>query len=121
MLLYEQRLYEIMLQLIPTTFAAQDHADLIHAAETWRLPFWDFAEKKPDWKTPNDTSKFGPNAPYIITVPKVEVLTKTGVALVDNPMWKFTIPKTDPNKTTFGDWGVKEVKTDDGTLVPVCS
>lgn len=51
MALYEQRLYEIMLKLIPTTFAAQDHADLIHAAETWRLPYWDFAEKKPDVST----------------------------------------------------------------------
>lgn len=61
-----------------------------------------------------------PNVPYIITVPKVEVLTKTGVALVDNPMWKFTIPKTDPNKTTFGDWGITEVKSDDGTPIPVC-
>ncbi|CAG8971787.1 hypothetical protein HYALB_00001896 [Hymenoscyphus albidus] len=106
--LYEQRLYEIMKQIIPTTFAAQDHAALIHAADTWRLPYWDWAEKKPDWSAPNDPSKFGPNAPYIITVPQVEVLTKTGVALVDNPMWKFNLPQIHPDKPTFGHYGVKK-------------
>lgn len=39
-MLYEQRLYELMLKLIPTTFLAEDQADMIHAAETWRLPYW---------------------------------------------------------------------------------
>lgn len=40
--LYEQRLYEIMLKLIPTTFALEDQPALIHAAETWRFPYWDW-------------------------------------------------------------------------------
>ncbi|RDL34449.1 Uncharacterized protein BP5553_07577 [Venustampulla echinocandica] len=108
LLLYEQRLYEIMLELIPRTFAQQDIAAATHAAETWRLPYWDWAMKKPDWHAPTDKFKLGPNVPYLLTVETVEVMTKTGVATVDNPMWKFSVPASDPNKKTFGNYGITE-------------
>ncbi|KAG9237189.1 putative tyrosinase [Amylocarpus encephaloides] len=107
--LYEQRLYEIMLKLIPTTFARQDQAACTAAANSWRLPFWDSAIKRPDWRSPNDKSKLGPNCPYLLTVPKVEVLTKTGTAQVDNPMWRFKVPVVQQEKTTFGHYGITEI------------
>ncbi len=94
-----------MIGLIPTTFAAEDQAAMIQAAETWRLPFWDWAMKKPDWHFPDDRTKDGPNVPFIITVPTVDVKTKTGSATVDNPMWKFKVPD-DPVRKTFGDFGI---------------
>ncbi|PVH87416.1 putative tyrosinase [Cadophora sp. DSE1049] len=105
--LYEQRLYEIMLKLIPTTFALEDQPAMIQAAETWRLPFWDWAMRKPDWHFPNDRRRDGPNVPFIITVPTVEVMTKTGVATVSNPMWRYKLP----NGATFGDFGITRDQT----------
>jgi len=106
--LYEQRLYEIMLKLIPTTFALEDQPAMVQAAETWRFPYWDWAMRKPDWHFPNDRRRDGPNVPFIITVPTVEVMTKTGVATVSNPMWKYRLP----NGASFGDFGI----TRDDTL-----
>ncbi|KAL3427941.1 tyrosinase [Phlyctema vagabunda] len=88
------------------TFAQEDQEEMIHAAETFRLPYWDWAMRKPDWRRPNDLNRYGPNVPFILTVPKVEVKTKTGVSEVDNPMWKFTLPPNG-NKTTFGDYGIQ--------------
>lgn len=114
MLLYEQRLYEIMIDLIPRTFIPEDQNDMINAANTWRLPFWDWAEQKPDWGAPNDKNRYGPNVPYLLTVPKVQVKTKTGVATVDNPMWKFVMP-VNGTKSTMGDYGITNVGGE-----PVC-
>ncbi|KAL2070465.1 hypothetical protein VTL71DRAFT_13491 [Oculimacula yallundae] len=105
MALYEQRLYEIMLKLIPTTFALEDQPAMIQAAETWRLPYWDWAMRKPDWHNPNDRRRDGPNVPFILTVETVEVMTKTGSAPVKNPMWRFKVPD-DPRRETFGDFGI---------------
>ncbi|KAH7354961.1 putative tyrosinase [Rhexocercosporidium sp. MPI-PUGE-AT-0058] len=110
MALYEQRLYEIMLKLIPTTFALEDQPAMIQAAETWRFPFWDWAMRKPDWHFPSDRRRDGPNVPFIITVQTVEVMTKTGVATVSNPMWRFKIPD-DPRRKTFGDFGITRDQT----------
>tara|TARA_R110002060_G_scaffold23169_1_gene31384 strand:- start:192 stop:467 length:276 start_codon:yes stop_codon:yes gene_type:complete len=69
---------------------------------------WDWAMRKPDWHFPNDRRRDGPNVPFIITVPTVEVMTKTGVATVSNPMWKYRLP----NGASFGDFGI----TRDDTL-----
>ena len=108
-LLYEQRLYETMLKLIPTTFADSDQKAMVFAAETWRLPFWDWAMKKPDWGEDPDSPKnsgpnVGPNVPFILTQKKIEVKTKTGAALVDNPMWKFVLP----DNKIFGAHGIED-------------
>jgi tyrosinase len=96
-----------MLKLIPLIFAEEDQADMIHAAETWRFPYWDWAMKKPDWHFPDDRKKDGPNVPFIITVKTVEVKTKTGVTSVSNPMFQFKLP-SDPKRTTFGHYGITE-------------
>lgn len=41
MMLYEQRIYEEMIALIPKTFDEEDHKAMYDAAKTWRLPYWD--------------------------------------------------------------------------------
>jgi hypothetical protein len=58
MLLFEQRLYEEMKKLIPTTFAAKYHDAMNEAADTWRLPFWDWAMKKPTWNPDNQDDPY---------------------------------------------------------------
>ena len=98
MLLYEQRLYEIMRHFIPTRFAQEDQAAMIYAAKTWRLPFWDWAMKKPDWGPDPDSPQnqgptVGPNVPFIVTQKTVQVKTLTSSAFVPNPMLKFVLPK----------------------------
>jgi tyrosinase len=103
-----------MLGLIPKTFATEDQADMIRAAQTWRLPFWDWAMKKPDWHQPTNLTRYGPNVPFILTVPTVQVKTKTGIAEVENPMWKFTLQPHDETKV-FGTYGI----TNDGRGHPV--
>lgn len=120
MLLYEQRLYEEMRKLIPSTFDAKDHEAMYHAADTWRLPFWDFARKKPSWDDKNPTSPKNnpenvtaadtPNVPYLLTQTHVQVRAKAvsgGLATVANPMFNFAVPKG----KVFGDYNV--LYTDD--------
>lgn len=96
--------------LIPSTFAEQDHAAMKKAADTWRLPFWDWAMKKPTWNPANPDDPVnqipgsGPNVPFIITQKQVAVRTKTETAaLVDNPMFQFAVPVG----KKFGDYGVE--------------
>jgi tyrosinase len=120
MLLYEQRLYEIMRGLIPETFDSSDQTAMFHAAETWRLPFWDWAMKKPDWDPTNPDSpknnpknvrpNDGPNVPFILTQTTVQVKTKTGVATVPNPMWRYILPenKQHPERQIFKGFDVKD-------------
>ena len=115
-LLYEQRLHEIMCSIIPNTFAEADHTAMFHAADTWRLPYWDWAIKKPDWDPDHPDSPknlgplIGPNVPFLLTQQEVEVKTLTGVAPVANPMWKYEVP----NLKTFGIYGITDVSDDKG-------
>ena len=123
MLLYEQRLYQVMCDLIPESFANSDRPAMQHAADTWRLPYWDWAMKKPEWDTDNPDSpkNSGPNAtnvklnvPFILTQKNVEVMTATGSTSVPNPMLKFVLPnnKKHPEYKTFGSYKISE---------PVCN
>ncbi len=107
--LYEQRLYETMLELIPKEFAKEDEGAMIHAAKTWGLPYWDWAVKRPDWNPtdPDDPKNREPlvdlNVPYILTQETVYVRGKMGtVDPMPNPMWEFMLPKG----RTFGSYGV---------------
>jgi tyrosinase len=90
-------LYEIMTQeIIPNQFDQSLRSELQSAADTWRLPYWDWAMQKPDWHDKANRSKFGPNVPEVITLQKVPVRGRTGgMVFVDNPMWKFTLPAGD--------------------------
>ncbi len=98
-----------MRDLIPIEFASQDQAAMFHAAETWRLPYWDWAVKKPDWDpaNPDNPKNIGPlvglNVPYLLTQEQVYVRSRTGTAVpMPNPMWNFALPAG----RTFGSYGI---------------
>lgn len=109
MILFEQRLQEEMLLLIPSTFPEEIHAEMIKAAETWRLPYWDWAMKKPNWNPENQDDPVnripgsGPNVPFLITQKMVEVRTQTGSTSVQNPWYQFSVAEG----RTFGTYGVE--------------
>lgn len=99
MLLYEQRLYEEMVSCVPENFDEKDWEDYYKAADTWRLPFWDWAITKPDWnpnhpKDPiNRVIGTSCNVPFIITQKTVKVRTKNGTKRVPNPMFQYGLPE----------------------------
>lgn len=75
-----------------------DQARLNSAADTWRLPFWDWAAKKPNPSGPPSL-----NVPQIVKLPNVEVYPpQGGKKTIPNPMYKFSMP----NKTPMGQHGV---------------
>ena len=83
-------------EIIPNQFDQSLRNELQSAADTWRLPYWDWAAQKPDWHDKANKSKFGPNVPEVITLRKVPVRGRTGgMVFVDNPMWKFTLAAGD--------------------------
>ncbi|KAL4916116.1 hypothetical protein BDW62DRAFT_212143 [Aspergillus aurantiobrunneus] len=85
MLLYEQVLYNIMVdELIPNIADAAAKTYWASAAQRWRLPFW-------DWAIPqSDTGKFG--VPQIIELEELSILKLGGRAResVKNPLYKYT-------------------------------
>jgi len=94
-------------QVIPNQFDQSQWDELRRAADNWRLPYWDWAMQKPDWHDPSNPSKYGPNVPKILTLQQVEIRTRTGAQIVDNPMWRFKLPQPDQSKTaTMGDYGI---------------
>lgn len=120
MLLFEQRMHEEMCDIVKSQFSADSdlEKEMQHAADTWRLPFWDWARRRPNYRgSLQDTDinlegllpKDGPNIPYLLTLDEVEVRTATGAVKVKNPMVAFGVD--DEIKTRdFGDYGVKYPK-----------
>jgi tyrosinase len=83
-------------EIIPNQFDQTLRHDLQAAADSWRLPYWDWAMQKPDWHDKANRSKFGPNVPEVVTLQKVPVRGRSGgMVFVDNPMWKFTLQAGD--------------------------
>ncbi|KZT33401.1 Di-copper centre-containing protein [Sistotremastrum suecicum HHB10207 ss-3] len=94
LLLYEQRLYEIMVKdIIPTLPGDRDK--LIAQAQQWRLPYWDWAVKNAD-------------VPDIVRSPNIQVLTSTGPTVIPNPLHAFRAPGA------MGDYNIEAVKIDTG-------
>ncbi|KAF8534625.1 common central domain of tyrosinase-domain-containing protein [Trichophaea hybrida] len=87
-LLFEQRLYEIMLDIINTTVPDSEKELWKSAAQHWRLPYWDWAAEQPYIKD------FG--VPELTTLEKVDIILPNGKTTVDNPLWKFTNPNGKP-------------------------
>ncbi|KAI1819881.1 tyrosinase [Xylaria intraflava] len=87
MLLYEQRLYEIMVnEIIPRYPAYKD--EYLEAAHTWRLPFWDWA------KNPRVPGLARPREIGITFGGKPKITIK-------NPLYQFRMPNDKPMKA-FG-------------------
>ncbi len=105
----QQRLHEIMVQKIIPEFDISEQEELKLAAKTWRLPYWDWAQRKPDWTAPTDPLKYGNNVPYVITLPEVEIRTSTGTSTIPNPLWKFSMPGVGANEHEMGDYGITAI------------
>lgn len=77
---------KIILDLPPT-----QRTSLQHAAEKWRLPFWDWAMKKPvmDAKTEDYVNY---DVPQLVRLEAVRIRTPQGLRWVKNPLYTFKMP-----------------------------
>ncbi|RJE24069.1 hypothetical protein PHISCL_03605 [Aspergillus sclerotialis] len=84
LILYEQRLYEIMVGEIIPNFPEDERAAWTAAANEWRLPFW-------DWGITN-------KVPKLCKYPTTVVPTADGKSeeRIDNPLYQFKMPTGKP-------------------------
>ncbi|KAK6507698.1 hypothetical protein TWF481_006121 [Arthrobotrys musiformis] len=110
--LYEQRIYEIMVDEIiekDNNILPEQKDEYREAARTWRLPYWDYA--------------LNPKMANIAADQDVHIEFPNGeVHPVRNPMWQY---KFDKEKTmgddSLGDWALEEIgdpKDEFGYLAP---
>ncbi|KAK3361986.1 common central domain of tyrosinase-domain-containing protein [Lasiosphaeria ovina] len=93
LLLFEQIIYEYMKDYAVNNFTGDDLQDLLKAADEWRLPYWDWAAKKPD---PTDKEKpWDYNIPQAFeeTNKKVEIRISSGSRKADNGLYRFKMPE----------------------------
>jgi len=92
--------------------------DWLAAARAWRLPYWDWAQKKfrlsGGWR---GIPEYIYDLPIIAKNPSVEVTDGNVQKTIPNPFYKFTTPD---GKTmgSYGNLGLTAV-TDDGVTYPV--
>lgn len=101
MLLFEQRLYEIMIkQIVPTVTPASEQSVWAIEASHWRLPYWDWAAEQPYLQNVG--------VPQIFTQQTVSiVMPGSGSKTVNNPLWKFTTPDGKAlGDQARGDWAI---------------
>lgn len=79
-----------------------DRPDLLQAARTWRLPYWDWALKKP---INGDLNKRDYTVPLAVLSEEVEIRQPTvqGRGLYRNALYQFTMP----GRITMGDSSLK--------------
>lgn len=81
----QQRLYEIMRNEIIPGYPENQQAALQAAADTWRFPYWDWAQKKQ--RSPGQPANY--DVPLIVKPANVDVLTPTGKTTIANPVYAF--------------------------------
>ena len=92
-----------MVRDIVPKFPANEQAAWKEAADTWRLPYW-------DWASNGSVPKLGLQPEITVTMPP-------GVSLrIDNPLYQFKMP----NDKTMGSEGVVSIKGDEGVELAVC-
>lgn len=96
-----------MLSEIIPEFPKSQQTYLIHAAEQWRLPYWDWASKKPVYDSAPEIADY--DVPRLIRLENVQIKKPGGPKWVKNPLYVFRMP----DKAVMGDGGVHEVKTKD--------
>ncbi|KAH6617711.1 common central domain of tyrosinase-domain-containing protein [Chaetomium sp. MPI-SDFR-AT-0129] len=98
--LYEQVLHNIMIEEVIETIPERFEAvrkEWKSAADTWRLPYWDWAVKKsrPDPASPG-TQRAVYDLPIIAKTPRIKVFNledpKGHKMEIGNPMYQFRIP-----------------------------
>lgn len=80
-------------EVIPK-FPEHEQIDLIRAAEQWRLPYWDWAMKKPIYDT--DPVWYDYDVPQLIRLEAVKIRVPGGFKWVKNPLYAFRMPKNAP-------------------------
>ncbi|KAJ5784169.1 uncharacterized protein N7518_009846 [Penicillium psychrosexuale] len=85
-LLFEQVVYDIMIKEVIPQFLEADQASWREQAESWRLPFWDWAR---NGRVP-DLAKYP-----TITVPRPE----GGSVRINNPLFQFHMPTDKPMRS----------------------
>ncbi|GAB1312862.1 tyrosinase [Madurella fahalii] len=115
MMLFEQVLHEIMINDIIPELPKTEQASWTDAANTWRLPYWDWAEKK----TRNEGETPIYDVPLITKESRILVINLKDVqddTYIDNPMYKFTVP----GNKNMGRYGVQDVQDDDDFKFSEC-
>ncbi|MCJ1266573.1 hypothetical protein MMC22_006458, partial [Lobaria immixta] len=100
-LLYEQRIHEIMTQVIIPKYPRHNQEQLTHAANTWRLPYWDWAVLKFDARRRPTY-----NIPKIVRMKRIRLKGPEGFTCVDNPMYRFSMP----GGQSMGAYGITPIK-----------
>ncbi|KAL4861797.1 hypothetical protein BDV12DRAFT_203650 [Aspergillus spectabilis] len=102
--LYEQRLFEIMVQEIIPNFPREGRSAWEEAALTWRLPFW-------DWGVTS-------SVPALAKYPTTVVPTADGKdeERINNPLYQFRMPTNQPMSTAGMD-SFKDPWVDDGDML----
>ncbi|KZT38875.1 Di-copper centre-containing protein [Sistotremastrum suecicum HHB10207 ss-3] len=109
-LLYEQRIHEIMINDIIPTFPDEDQDKLTESANAWRLPYWDWAAKKK-----RESSRIATyEAPLIVKEPTVTVQTSTGPTEIPNPMHSFRTERP------MGEYGINALHPVGGFPYDIC-
>ena len=107
-------MYEIMIKQVIPKLPESKRKDWTDAASTFRLPYWDWAQKKDrDGNSIYDV-------PTITKQPRIDVVDlKDGVTIVGipNPMFKFTMPN-DERMGCEGVWDVQDT-TSKGKIVTI--
>ena len=75
--------------------------EMVQAAYKWRLPYWDWAQKKNGGML---------SVPYLLTMKQVTIRGRTGNITVKNPLWRFEMPGGE----TMGKYGIQAIPATDG-------
>ncbi|KAJ5784932.1 uncharacterized protein N7503_010144 [Penicillium pulvis] len=102
--LYEQRIYEIMNNEIVPNFAEEGRSDWQKAAQTWRLPFWDWG--------------ITTSVPDLCKYPTTLVPTADGKSeeTITNPLFQFRMPTNQP-MSSAGMANFKDPWAPDGDMI----
>lgn len=80
----------MVVTIIPK-FPVGQQNELKDAAQQWRLPFWDWASKKPVENAPPDY-----DVPQLIRLESVKIRGPEGWKWVKNPLYVFKMPGNVP-------------------------
>jgi len=131
MLLFEQVIYEYMKDYASSTFSGAERATMLTAADQWRLPYWDWASKKPiDYKHRDGPVDY--NLPRAFLDRGVDIQGPKGPDKVDNALYQFTMPggmtmggtggklSNDLKIRNAGSFAVRQVRTSSMLLTNEC-
>ena len=89
---FKQIIYSFMNEEVQK-YTPVERPSLLEAARTWRLPYWDWAAKKP---LPEDPKRQDYNVPLVFLTKEVQIRLPTvlGYGSYPNAFYQFTMPKS---------------------------